>query len=96
MADTESFHLVIVDPVCFFYFLIIALSLWMQVPTKFRYPLFCELHWYVLERYVSCLMCRNHRIKSAEEICLEDGKTYEQSGEGKSGRETIDQDNCKK
>jgi len=35
---------------------------------KFRYPLFKELHWYVLERYVSCVTGKDHRVCSVEEL----------------------------
>lgn len=31
-----------------------------QVPQKFRYPFFTEMLWYVLERYVHCLLGRSH------------------------------------
>lgn len=31
-----------------------------QVSNKFRYPFFVELMWYVVARYVHCLMGRNH------------------------------------
>jgi len=41
---------------------------------KFRYPLFKELHWYVLERYVSCLMGIEHREISERELLLENGE----------------------
>ena len=40
----------------------------MKVPTKFRYPLFKELHWYVLERYISCVMGKEHRVCSEDEL----------------------------
>ncbi len=42
-----------------------------QVPAKFRYPFFTEIHWYLLERYVSTLTGKQHRIKSSEEMRLE-------------------------
>jgi len=32
----------------------------LQVPQKFRYPFFTEMLWYVLERYVHCLLGRSH------------------------------------
>lgn len=32
----------------------------VQVPQKFRYPFFTEMLWYVLERYVHCLLGRSH------------------------------------
>ncbi|ELT93702.1 hypothetical protein CAPTEDRAFT_226024 [Capitella teleta] len=41
-----------------------------HVPGKFRYPYFTELHWYVLQRYVSQLMGKEHRTKSKEEMNL--------------------------
>lgn len=31
-----------------------------QVPQKFRYPFFTEMLWYVLERYVHCVLGRSH------------------------------------
>ncbi|GJQ78058.1 hypothetical protein Trydic_g2401 [Trypoxylus dichotomus] len=31
-----------------------------KVPQKFRYPFFTEMLWYVLERYVHCLLGRSH------------------------------------
>ncbi|XP_067014972.2 jmjC domain-containing histone demethylation protein 1 [Anabrus simplex] len=31
-----------------------------HVPQKFRYPFFTEMLWYVLERYVHCLLGRSH------------------------------------
>lgn len=31
-----------------------------KVPQKFRYPFFTEMLWYVLERYVHCLLGRTH------------------------------------
>ncbi|XP_054166951.1 lysine-specific demethylase 2A-like [Oppia nitens] len=37
-----------------------------KVPTKFRYPFYTEVLWYVLARYVSCLMKKNH-LKCDEE-----------------------------
>lgn len=30
------------------------------MPQKFRYPFFTEMLWYVLERYVHCLLGRTH------------------------------------
>lgn len=39
-----------------------------KVPSKFRYPFYTEMLWYVLARYVYCLMGRNHLT------CNEDGK----------------------
>ena len=38
-----------------------------QVPMKFRYPFFMELHWYVLERYLYVLSGRKYSIKLNEE-----------------------------
>ena len=32
----------------------------LQVPSKFRYPFFTEMLWYVLERYVHVLLGRTH------------------------------------
>ena len=32
----------------------------MQVPQKFRYPFFTEMLWYVLERYIHCLLGRSY------------------------------------
>ncbi len=32
-----------------------------QVPQKFRFPFYGELHWYVMERYVSCLTGKHFR-----------------------------------
>jgi hypothetical protein len=43
----------------------------MQVPQKFRFPYFATMHWYVLERYVSSLLGRQHRVKSDEELAVE-------------------------
>lgn len=38
----------------------IMCCLLVQVPQKFRYPFFTEMLWYVLERYVHCLLGRSH------------------------------------
>lgn len=35
-----------------------------KVPQKFRYPFFTEMLWYVLERYVHCLLGRTHLAES--------------------------------
>ena len=40
----------------------------LQVPSKFRYPFYGEMLWYVLERYISCMMNKGHRVKSKEEL----------------------------
>lgn len=34
-----------------------------KVPTKFRYPFYIEIHWYVLERYVHCLTGKSYLSK---------------------------------
>ncbi|XP_049794770.1 jmjC domain-containing histone demethylation protein 1-like [Schistocerca nitens] len=36
-----------------------------HVPQKFRYPFFTEMLWYVLERYVHCLLGRSHLDEGA-------------------------------
>lgn len=38
------------------------------MPSKFRYPFFTEIHWYVLERYLHCVTGKQHRTKCDEEI----------------------------
>lgn len=38
-----------------------------HVPPKFRYPFYTEILWYVLQRYVNCIMGKNHLT------CNEDG-----------------------
>ncbi|XP_071057273.1 jmjC domain-containing histone demethylation protein 1 isoform X2 [Onthophagus taurus] len=37
-----------------------------KVPQKFRYPFFTEMLWYVLERYVFCLLGRSHLTSTNE------------------------------
>ncbi|XP_025836100.1 jmjC domain-containing histone demethylation protein 1 isoform X2 [Agrilus planipennis] len=37
-----------------------------KVPQKFRYPFFTEMLWYVLERYVYCLLGRSHLNTGAD------------------------------
>lgn len=36
------------------------------MPQKFRYPFFTEMLWYVLERYVHCLLGRTHLTENSE------------------------------
>lgn len=38
----------------------------IKVPQKFRYPFFTEMLWYVLERYVHCLLGRSHLTTGAD------------------------------
>ena len=50
-----------------------------QVPSQFRYPFFTEIHWYVLERYVSTLLGRNHiKIPKEEEEEEEEARDSEE------------------
>ena len=46
-----------------------------QVPHKFRYPFFQEIHWYLLDRYLTCVADKSYREKSAREIKEEKMKT---------------------
>ncbi|XP_039298773.1 jmjC domain-containing histone demethylation protein 1 isoform X1 [Nilaparvata lugens] len=39
-----------------------------HVPTKYRYPFFTEMLWYVLERYVNCLLGTSHLYKVTNSI----------------------------
>lgn len=39
-----------------------------HVPMKFRYPFYVEMLWYVLQRYVHCIVGKNHLV------CDEDGQ----------------------
>ena len=56
------------------------------MPSKFRYPFFKELHWYVIERYVSCLLGIEHRERSQKELQFENGEM--EDGEMTSVQET--------
>lgn len=38
----------------------------LQVPQKFRYPFFTEMLWFVLERYVHCLLGRSHLTSNSD------------------------------
>lgn len=42
----------------------------MQVPQKFRYPFFTEMLWYVLEKYVYCLLGNTHLTLPEEAAAL--------------------------
>ena len=51
-----------------------------RVKSKFRYPFYIELHWYLLERYVHCLTGKTHLT------CKEDGsKIPEVESNGTNG-----------
>lgn len=39
-----------------------------HVPQKFRYPFFTEMLWYVLERYVHCLLGTSHLYESSSPV----------------------------
>lgn len=39
-----------------------------HVPQKFRYPFFTEMLWYVLERYVNCLLGTSHLYKVSSNV----------------------------
>ncbi|XP_044152535.1 lysine-specific demethylase 2A isoform X2 [Bufo gargarizans] len=41
-----------------------------RVPTKFRYPFYYEMCWYVLERYVYCMTRRSHLTKDYQRESL--------------------------
>ncbi|KAM9326298.1 lysine-specific demethylase 2A [Gastrophryne carolinensis] len=41
-----------------------------RVPTKFRYPFYYEMCWYVLERYVYCMTKRSHLTKDFQRLSL--------------------------
>ncbi|XP_053548903.1 lysine-specific demethylase 2A-like [Bombina bombina] len=41
-----------------------------RVPTKFRYPFYYEMCWYVLERYVYCMTQRSHLTKDFQRESL--------------------------
>lgn len=41
-----------------------------KVPNKFRYPFFTEIMWYVLVRYVHCVMGRNYLSVNDEGVSL--------------------------
>ncbi|OCT70323.1 hypothetical protein XELAEV_180372451mg, partial [Xenopus laevis] len=41
-----------------------------RVPTKFRYPFYYEMCWYVLERYVYCMTQRSHLTKEFQRESL--------------------------
>ncbi|KAG8547690.1 hypothetical protein GDO81_027784 [Engystomops pustulosus] len=41
-----------------------------RVPTKFRYPFYYEMCWYVLERYVYCMTRRSHLTKDFQRESL--------------------------
>ncbi|KAG8434857.1 hypothetical protein GDO86_012992 [Hymenochirus boettgeri] len=41
-----------------------------RVPTKFRYPFYYEMCWYVLERYVYCMTHRSHLTKEFQRESL--------------------------
>ncbi|KAM4702534.1 lysine-specific demethylase 2A [Rhinophrynus dorsalis] len=41
-----------------------------RVPTKFRYPFYYEMCWYVLERYVYCMTRRSHLTKEFQRESL--------------------------
>lgn len=45
-----------------------------QVPTKFRYPFYYEMCWYVLERYVYCMTKRSHLTKDFQRESLSIGE----------------------
>ncbi|CAH1801472.1 unnamed protein product [Owenia fusiformis] len=59
-----------------------------HVNRKFRYPFFAEMHWYLLERYVSCLTGKKHRVKTEEEIDFE--KTCEKEGTRTRKKKVVD------
>lgn len=42
-----------------------------HVPLKFRYPFYMEMLWYVLQRYVQCVIGKSHLL------CTEDGEPIE-------------------
>ena len=46
-------------------------AIFIQVPLKFRYPFYTEIHWYVLDQYLKCLSGKSYRIKSEQEIKME-------------------------
>lgn len=48
---------------------------WFQVPQKFRYPFFTEMLWYVLERYVYCLLGNSH-LTTGQHNPLPDDKPH--------------------
>lgn len=55
-----------------------------RVPVKFRFPFFVELLWYVLDRYVHCLVGRSHLDLPEEEkrrIRLEKGENIDPNQE---------------
>ncbi|XP_068111653.1 lysine-specific demethylase 2A isoform X2 [Hyperolius riggenbachi] len=41
-----------------------------RVPTKFRYPFYYEMCWYVLERYIYCMTKRSHLTKDFQREAL--------------------------
>ncbi|XP_044762854.1 jmjC domain-containing histone demethylation protein 1-like isoform X3 [Coccinella septempunctata] len=46
-----------------------------KVPQKFRYPFFTEMLWYVLERYVHCLLGHSH-LSSGTDITIPPDKPH--------------------
>lgn len=44
-----------------------------RVPTKFRYPFYTEMLWYVLARYVECLLGRSH-LEEPDEVKSNSGR----------------------
>lgn len=55
-------HIFIIPPLCELYCDSLSLSMAnvLQVPSKFRYPFYFEMCWYVLERYLYCLTNTSH------------------------------------
>ena len=66
-----------------------------HVPSKFRFPFFTEMLWYVLDRYIHCMVGHSHMDLPEEEkkrIRLEKGENIDPNqevlklgGEGKDG-----------
>jgi len=51
----------------------------LQVPQKFRYPFFTEMHWYLLVKYVAAILKENHwkvPLEEPENIQTHSGYTH--------------------
>lgn len=45
------------------------------MPQKFRYPFFTEMLWYVLERYVFCLLGNSH-LTTGQDVTIPPDKPH--------------------
>ncbi|KAM3874488.1 lysine (K)-specific demethylase 2Bb [Diretmus argenteus] len=68
-----------------------------KVHSKFRYPFYYEMCWYVLERYVHCLTKRSYLSQELHKDCMQmdfETKTNTESPSSDSRSQDMNEDSC--